>query len=233
MPSAELPLSAIIQRLRASYGRPKPPVTSDPFELILWENAVYLLSDERRLKVFELLRDRVGLRPQGILDAKPAVLLEIAKLGGMQPEVRVERWLRIATLASSQFGGDMSKALRLPLPQAKKAFQKFPAIGEPGAEKILLFSKSHAVLALDSNGLRVLVRLGYGHEQRNYAGTYRSVREAIASQISDKCAPLIEAHQLLRRHGMERCKNSAPICRDCPLSDSCHYYQTHSPGRNA
>jgi hypothetical protein len=29
------------------------------------------------------------------------------------------------------------------LSKAKKAFQKFPEIGEPGAEKILLFTRSY------------------------------------------------------------------------------------------
>jgi endonuclease-3 len=228
MAPAEFPFAAIIQRLRKAYGRPKAPPTSDPLELIFWENAAYLLKDERRQQAFDLLRERVGLKPREILSAKPAALLEIAKLGGMRPEVRVERWLRIAHLVATEFGGDLAGVVRLPLSQAKKALQKFPCIGEPGAEKILLFSKSYAVPGLDSNGLRVLVRFGYGQEQKNYSATYRSVREAVASQIPGKCEPLIEAHQLLRRHGMEHCKYSAPICRGCPLTDACRYYQSHS-----
>jgi endonuclease-3 len=218
----------MVERLRAAYGRPKPPPTSDPLELVFWENAAYLLSDERRQKVFELLRERVGFKPGDILAAKPATLLEIAKLGGMRPDVRVQRWLSIAHITLSQFQGDLRSAVRLPLKQAKKALQQFPCIGEPGAEKILLFSKTHAVLGLDSNGLRVLVRVGYGREQKSYSATYHSVREGIASQIWHKCAPLTQAHQLLRQHGMERCKSSAPICRGCPLTDVCRYYQTHS-----
>lgn len=224
---------ALIQRLRAAYGSPKPPYTSDPLELVFWENAAYLLSDERRQKVFDLLRELVGFEPRAILAAKPAMLLELAKLGGMRPEVRVERWLTIARITLTQFQGDLSNAVRLPLKQAKKALQQFPCIGEPGAEKILLFTKSYPVLGLDSNGLRVLVRFGYGRGQKNYSATYRSVQEAIASEIPNKCTPLIQTHQLLRQHGMERCKTSAPICRGCPLTDTCRYYQTQSSARNA
>jgi len=223
----------MIQRLRAAYGSPKPPYTSDPIELVFWENAAYLLTDERRQKVFDLLRNRVGVKPREILAAKPATLLELAKLGGMRPEVRVQRWLAIANITLSQFDGDLGNVVRLPLKQAKKALQQFPCIGEPGAEKILLFTKSYPVLGLESNGLRVLVRFGYGREQKNYSATYRSVREAIANQIPDKCAPLIQAHQLLRQHGMERCKSSAPICRGCSLMDTCRHYQTQSLARNA
>ncbi|HEX5226709.1 MAG TPA: hypothetical protein VFW44_03325 [Bryobacteraceae bacterium] len=217
------PLEAIVDRLRAAYGRSKPPPTSDPLELVFWENAVYLLPDERRRQVFDLLRERVGLEPGRILAAGRGTLLELAKLGGMHPEVRVERWREIARIASEEFGGTLKEAVMRPLKDAKKALQKFPSIGEPGAEKILLFSKSHAVLGLDSNGLRVLVRAGYGREQKNYSATYRSVQEAIAPQLGTKPAPLIETHQLLRQHGMERCKARAPICRRCVLAEICDY----------
>jgi endonuclease III len=218
----------MIRRLRVTYGRPKPPLTSDPLELIYWENAAYLLSDERRERVFELLRERVGFQPGQILAAKPSALLEIAKLGGMRPEVRVERWLTIARITLAEFQGDLHKAVKLPVKQAKKALQRFPSIGEPGAEKILLFSKAHAALGLESNGLRVLVRFGFGRQQKSYSATYRSVQEALAAQIGEKCAPLIEAHQLLRRHGMERCKATMPICRGCPLSEACQHAKAYS-----
>jgi endonuclease-3 len=217
----------IIHRLESAYGRPRPKVT-DPWQMILWENVAYLLTDQRRELAFEALRQRVGLKPAEILAAPHATLLEIAKMGGMRPEVRVERLRQISRIALHEFQGDLSKAVRLPLKQAKKAMQLFPNIGEPGAEKILLFSKSHAVLGLDSNGLRVLRRIGYGQEHKNYSATYRSVQEALAGEIGQACAPLIKANLLLRQHGQERCKTNAPLCRICPLTDICAYYKSNA-----
>jgi endonuclease III len=114
------------------------------------------------------------------------------------------------------------------LKQAKKALQLYPTIGEPGAEKILLFTKSYPVLGLDSNGLRVLRRIGYGQESKNYSAAYRSVQEAVAGEIGQECRPLIKANQLLRQHGQERCKLNAPLCRICPLTDLCVYYNDRS-----
>ncbi len=75
----------------------------------------------------------------------------------------------------------------MPARQAKKSLKRFPGVGEPGAEKILLFAGALPVLALESNGLRTLIRLGYGVEQRNYAATYRSVLEAVKDQIEQDC----------------------------------------------
>jgi hypothetical protein len=41
-------LQKIIPQLSAHYGPPRRPISTDPFELILFENIAYLVSDERR-----------------------------------------------------------------------------------------------------------------------------------------------------------------------------------------
>ena len=224
MPGTKTRFFQIVDRLESAYGRPKPKVT-DPWEMILWENVAYLQTDERREQCFEMLRQRVGLKPEQILAAPRATLLEIATMGGMRPEVRVERLRQISRIALDEFNGDLRKATKLPLKEAKKAMQKFPNIGEPGAEKIILFSKSHAVLGLDSNGLRVLTRVGYGRESKNYSSTYRSVQEAASPEMGTACAPLMKANQLLRHHGKERCKTVGPLCRICCMTDLCAHYR--------
>ena len=116
--------------------------------------------------------------------------------------------------------------LTLPLPKAKQALRKFPGIGEPSAEKILLFTRSYPVLGLDSNGLRVLVRLGFGEEKKSYTATYRSVQEAIHSQLVEDYDWLISTHLLLRQHGKELCKTSPPVCEKCPVRKSCGYFKS-------
>jgi endonuclease III len=117
----------------------------------------------------------------------------------------------------------LRSTLKKPLPQAKKALKKFPGIADPGAEKILLFTRSYPVMALESNGLRVLCRVGFADEQKNYSVTYRSIQNAIHGQLPRDYDSLIRAYQLLRQHGQELCKRSKPRCAQCPLGDSCDY----------
>src|SRR5215831_6142091 len=124
-------LAQIIARLAGFYGSPQPPITTDPFEIILWENVAYLVSDERRAQAFELLRRTAGTKPHKILAARNEALLKVAQLGGMQPERRAARLRELALIAMNEFAGDLSQALKLPLPKARKALQKFPSIGEP------------------------------------------------------------------------------------------------------
>ena len=217
-------LAKIVERLARHYGPPAPPVTNDPFELILLESVAYLVSDERREEAFTLLRKLVGTKPPAILSASQNDLLRVAELGGIGADMRAARLREIALITTTEFGGDLRTALKLPLAKAKQALRKFPSIGEPGAEKILLLTRTHPVAALDSNGLRVLLRLGFGEEKKNYSASYRSAQEAIKSQLVNNCDWLIRAHLLLRQHGKELCKTTRPKCELCPVRDNCAFF---------
>ena len=221
------PLSRLLGALRKFYGTPQPPEVTDPFEQILFENVAYLADDVRRMEAFLLLKERTGLKPEKILAAPQASLHEIARRG-ITPAATAEKLRAIASIALEEFGGDLSKVMGRPPGEARKALKKFPSIGDPGAEKILLFSGTLPVLALDSNGLRVLLRLGFGTEDRSYAKSYRSAQAAGQEQLPKDCGVLIEAYRLLRRHGQELCKTKHPRCEPCPVRAKCVYFKTIS-----
>ena len=92
-----------------------------------------------------------------------------------------------------------------------------------------MFTRSQPALALDSNGLRVLLGLGFGGEKKNYAASYRSGQEALADQLPRDCNALIRAHQLLRQHGQELCRRSRPRSDQCPLRSECQYFRAFRP----
>jgi endonuclease III len=223
--SAIQTFNQIIAGLKQHYGEPAVPPANGPFELVMWENACYLLPDERRIEVFAALREQVGLNAAAIHRASDLVLLPLAKRGGMRPETRVFRWREIARITLDQFSGDLDSVLKMPYTAAKKALKQFPNIGDPGAEKILLLSGMAAGLPLESNGLRVLVRMGWGRLQRNYGATYRSVQDALRTELPTEAGALKDAHLLLRMHGKTLCKETAPLCHQCPVATECAYAQ--------
>lgn len=161
--------------------------------------------------------------PATVLEADPDKLLPLAAMGGMRPRVRVFRWQEIARITMSQFGGDLNQILNLPYAQAKKALKQFPNIGDPGAEKILMFCGASPGLPLEWNGLRVLTRVGYGRWQKNYGAAYRLVQEALKLEIARKAEAIVEAHLLLRQHGKEICRDKSPQCYECPVKELCAY----------
>jgi len=216
--------SKLVDILQQHYGSPAPPPSTDPLELIIWENIAYLASDKRRAEAFATLKQTIGTRPEQILAAKHSALAAIGE-AGILADVSAEKLLAIAKIAFEEFHSDLRSVLKKPLPQAKKALKRFPSIGDPGAEKILLLSRSYPVMALDSNGLRVLCRVGFAEEQKNYPATYRLVQDAIHGQLPRDYDSQIRAHQLLRQHGQELCKRSKPRCSECPVRDGCNYSQ--------
>jgi endonuclease-3 len=199
-----------IERLQTHYGVQKPPKLAGPWEMIQWENVAYLADDERRQQAFDTLKKQVGMRPEQVLSASDDALLEVTRQG-ILPEQFAEKLRKCAKIVLEEFDGDLRPVLKWPLQKARKALQKFPGIGEPGAEKILLFTRTYPVLALESNGLRVLLRLGFGEEKKSYSTTYRLVQEAVKEEgLDGDYDSLIHAHLLLRRHGQELCKRSKP-----------------------
>jgi endonuclease III len=225
MKPASITFSELVDKLQQHYGAPAAPPSTDPLELIVWENIAYLANDKRRAEAFAILNRTIGMRPAEILAAQHSTLARIAN-AGILPDLSAEKLTTVAKIAYEEFDSDLSAVLKKPLPQAKKALKRFPSIGDPGAEKILLFTRSYPVMALESNGLRVLCRVGFADEQKNYSATYRSIQAAIGGQLPEDYDSLIRAHQLLRRHGQELCKRSKPRCGECPLRDGCNYNRT-------
>lgn len=216
-------------RLRDLYGPPRPLPTSDPFELILLENIAYLASPGGRRAAFALLKRSVGTRPAAIL-AAGREKLEAVTAHGILGAQFAEKLRECARIAASRFGGDLTAAIDAPLAAARRALRSFPGIGEPAAEKVLLFSGRQALLAPDSNALRVLVRLGFVEEGRSYARTYAASREA-ALGLTRRPAVLQEAHLLLQQHGRELCRRQQPRCGACPLARGCGFAGGHRTRR--
>jgi len=225
MPFRALSLADAVSRLEALYGPPAPPAVTDPFEMIVADSASYLVDDDRRARIFARLREEVGLDPEDILGMPTPVLVATIRDGGMLPEHRAEKLVKAANTALEIGLDRLRDLIRTDAKKAGKLLQKFPGIGEPGADKILLFSRAKRTLGADSNVLRVLVRLGFGEgDEQNYSRLYRSAAEAVAPQLPEDYPWLIAAHQLLRRHGQEICRRSAPLCEACPLTTGCRWF---------
>lgn len=214
----------VVDRLQTRFGKQKPPKLVGPWEMVLWENVAYLADDDRRHQAFKTLKKRIGTEPTQILSASAEALLEVTR-HGIMPEQFADKLRKCARIVLEEFDGDLSSVLKLPMSKAKKALQKFPETGEPGAEKILLFTQTYPMLALESNGLRVLLRLGFGEEKKSYATTYRLVQQAVKDELTENYAWLIQSHLLLRRHGQELCRRSEPACENCPLTRDCEFFQ--------
>jgi endonuclease III len=222
MTGPPLTLSWVVETLDRAFGPPRKPVSRDPFRLILYEQVGYLASEPVRRAAYRRLEKEVGLTATAILQAPAGALEAITRAGGaIAAPLRATRLRKSAELVRRKWDGDLNKALALPLNQARRALAEFPMIGKPGADRILAETGAYPVFGPDSNGLRVLVRLGFATEQRSYDATYRAVQIAVGTQLGTSAAWLATAQEQIRRLGQEVCRRSTPLCDVCPLALRC------------
>ena len=231
------PLGRILTRLERFYGRPRPPRAilpqssraADPYQMILYANCGYPATDAACTKGFEALKKHVGLRPDDILRASDRKLAEVFQGTGMMPEKRVQRIREIAARMKHEYGGDLGAVLKGPLPAARKALKTFPTIADPGADKILLYTRTAPVAAVPSNCVEVAVRLVRGETLKDYRQNYREAQEILRAGVPEDCGALLRAHLLLKQHGQEICRPARPRCEDCPVSADCTYFRLRRP----
>jgi len=223
----------MLRVLERFYGKPKPPKSilptltsrADPYEMILYANCGYPATDKVCTKGFETLKKEVGLRPDDILGASDQKLAEVFQGTGMVPELRGQRIREIAARVKHEFGGNLRMAIAGPLDKARMALKKFPTIADPGADKILLFTRTAPVAAVPSNCVEVPVRIFRGDPYKNYGQNYRAAQEILHEGLPEDCDSRLRAYLLLKQHGQEICKRTAPLCGQCPVTRYCRYFR--------
>jgi endonuclease III len=236
-------VNEILDALEKMYGPQDLAGPTDPYEMIVYLNCGYPASDSACSKGFDALKREVGLGQKEILAAPRSKLVKLLRLGGIVPEVRADRLKEIARKVKAEFGGDLKAVLKTSVRQekkqtdkgirgAKKVLQQFPVIGEPSAEKILLFSKLTPVAAVPSANVEVPARLWFGKAGKNYAADYRAAREILNSGLALSFEARQRAYLLLKKHGQQTCRRSHPKCEICPLTGQCAYIQLQAADRN-
>ena len=212
----------VIAALQELYGA-LPVAGMDPLEMILLENCAYLVDDATREATLARLREQVGLTPEELLAQTPERIAAVIAGGGMKPLMRAQKVLDAARIAVEIGLDELSAAIANDPKRAKALLRRFPSIGEPYADRVLLFAGTQTGVAPDSNALRVLCRLGFAREEKNYSAMYRAAVGAVSREVRDN-ATARKAHLLLRRHGQEVCKRTHPRCEICPLRGRCGWY---------
>ena len=238
-------LLQILEILEKTYGPQKLAGPSDPYGMIVFLNCGYPASDGACAKGFAALQRAVGAEPEKLLAASQAKLAKLLRPSVIVPAVCAARLKDIAGRVKKELDRDLTSALKKRmedapggsvraehLKPAKKLLQEFPTIGEPSAEKILLFSRLAPVAAVPSAFVGVPIRLFVGEPGKNYAADYRTARGILDAELPQTFEARQRAYLLLKKHGQEICKRSKPKCEMCPLTAHCAYLQAKAADGN-
>jgi len=223
----------ILDRLELHYGPQEACWPNDPYQFLVWWYCGYPASDSACTKGWTSLSKTIGIEPRRILATSSDKLASALKPGGMVPELRAVRLLELAARVQDEFGGDLRSGLTGPIAQARKVLKSFPSIGDPGADRILLFAGLAPVAAVPSNVVHAPVRILGGPESLNYAQAYKQAQQAISDGVEENFDARARAYLLLKRHGQEICKRTQPRCEVCPVNSLCIYAATDRAGVHA
>jgi endonuclease-3 len=220
---ATLQITKILDTLELLYGKQSVFAPADPYEFLVWWHCGYPASADRCSKGWKAIAGQIGTTPADLLSVSTAKLALALKAGGMVPELRATRVKEIAQRTASEFAGNLRLALtRLPTAQARKLLKTFPGIGDPGADRILLFAEISPEAAVPSSCPHVLTRLESGPEGDNYGATYAQAQRMLESLPATFDAR-IRAYLLISRHALDLCKRSKPLCARCQLARQCAF----------
>jgi endonuclease III len=214
-------LARVIHALKRHHGVVAAPPVADPYLLLLWEHVGCLADDPARHAAFQLLETTIGTTPHAITAAPLAVLKHVTRTGGKSGfDIRAKR-LRATAARAAMVNGNLISILTLPRDEAVHELMRYPSISRPDAERILLLCGAYAPLAPDSNGVRVLLRLGYGRNLGRYDRTYDMVQAAAERELRSSVPARRAAHLVLRKHGATLCRKLSPLCLQCPVLSEC------------
>src|SRR6266566_4357761 len=199
-------LVQILEILEKAYGPQQLAGPTDAYEMIVFLNCGYPASDGACAKGFDALKREVGVQPNKLLAVSRAKLAKLMRPSVIVPAACAERLKDIAGTVKNEFDEDLTAALEKRIAEAKgrpangsgennlkaakKVLQQFPTIGEPSAEKILLFS-----------GLAPVA----GVPGKNYAANYRTARGVLDMGLPRTFEARKRAYLLLKKHGQEIC----------------------------
>jgi endonuclease-3 len=216
-------IGPLLDELEIRYGKQRAFAPTDPYEFLAWWHCGYPASEERCAKGWKSLTTEIGIKPREIKSAKKSQLARALKAGGMVPDLRAARLREIAKRVDEEFSGDLRAALsHLDAAQARKMLKSFPGIGDPGADRILLFGGLIPAAAVPSSSPHVLVRVQSGKESEKYTANYAAA-QLILETLPAAFEARIRAFLLLNRHAQQLCKRVRPDCGHCPLAARCAF----------
>ena len=225
-------LSDILDTLESVHGKQHVRWPVDPYQFLVWWHCGYPPSEERCSRGWESLKSEVGITPAQLLSATSSRLSAALEPGGLVPQLRATRLQEIARRVRDEFGGDLRARLAaLGSAERRRALKTFPGIGEPGADRILLFGNIAPVAAVPSNCPHVPLRIGAGREATSYGASYAQAQQLLVSSVPQTFAALTRAYLLLQQHGRVLCKRESPKCKVCPVAISCAYARRRARSR--
>jgi endonuclease III len=217
-------LERLVGRLKRKYGAvPAPP--SDPFALFVWQVLFNHSTPKKRDAAVAGLKRLGALTPEGMWNAAPKALADCVHRAGPYGEYRLMALRKGVEVFRRD--ADWAAVLAGPAPAALRRLKVLPRMsGDGPAYAMLLFAGGQAVLPVNARVARVATRLGFGQLAGAFPKIAKSIRQAVAPELSNRVSAYRDAYVYFEHHGVAMCTETDPQCDECPLRKDCPYAQS-------
>jgi endonuclease-3 len=205
-------LRAVVERLRAEYGRPVGRPHRAPIDEIVLTVLSQNTNDRNRDVAYERLRSRFDSW-DAVRDAPTIEVEEAIRPGGLA----VTKAPRIQEILRAIGDDDLSRLSDAPLEDAREELCALPGVGRKTAACVLLFSFGRPDIPVDTHVHRVGTRLGLFRPGAPLDEAHDEILRMARGLDAH------EVHVSLIRHGRRICHARAPRCPECPLRRMCPY----------
>ena len=192
------------------HGRDLPwRETKDPYHIMIAEIMLQKTSASQVLPVYDEIVKRWPT-PADLLDVKTEVVAQMMYPLGLQ-NVRSKRLKKLAQVLVEEYDGKV--------PSQKDELLSLPGVGLYICSGVRCMAFDVPVPMLDSNAGRLFGR--YYFDEKMYSEIYDKIRDKVEKIFPEE--HFKEFNLGVIDMGALVCKQTHPICSDCPLKEQCRY----------
>jgi len=211
-------LQSIYRKLSERYSPCNWWPAETPFEVIIGAILTQNTSWHNVEKALGNLKKICRLEPEKIASLADDDLINAIRPSGFykQKSKTIKSFLRYYFL---NYNYKISNITKVTLDVLRKELLSIKGIGEETADCILLYAFDKPSFVVDAYTIRILSRVGLIEIGEKYG----SVKIIIEKILTKNVSHYNEFHALLVNLGKDHCRTK-PMCKNCPLSDECLYY---------
>ena len=160
------------------------------------------------------LRKHYHIDPTSLANAKNTDLIHWIRPAGLFRS-KAAHITKVSNIIQKEYGGDLTKILRLSYRSAKQILTSLPGVGPKTADIVLAFTAGHHIVPVDTHVSRIAKRVGIAPTNAGYE-TVRLSLESLTIPSQRRTL-----HLSMIRFGRLVCKARKPLCEKCPINTNC------------
>lgn len=214
----------VARRLKKEYRDYAHGNRSNPLDELIFILLSVRTQEIVHLRVFRELK-RTFPTFWSLHSATERQIAKVLRPSGL-PAQRANLIKKVLRASVKEFGRPTLAPLsRMSDADAESFLLSLPGVGLKVARCVMMYSLDRSVFPVDSNCLRVIVRLGWVDAPKSLGECSDHLMDEIQAIVPPKNR--YSLHVNLVSHGRRACRSVSPQCGECCIRSECHWAEQH------